>query len=331
MTPGRDPAIILTITAKRRPAPPPTSTSAPPRGPQNPGLSQEPADATVRALAEAFLADLANANRSPHTRRGYRSELARLAAFHPGPTATITAETLRAFLSSRAQLAPATRARTEAALSSFLAWAYRHDYIDANPMARLDRLHLEAPPPRGRPRAEIDAVLGAIPAANKRDRLLFRLIAETGLRISEALALHVEDLDLTADDEHLLVRGKGGRQRTLLLDDDRLVSALRAYLRQTGYRHGPLFRAEKNSRGGPLRYQSAQARWAGYCDTAGITCTIHQLRHSHATELVNDGVSLATIRKRLGHRSIQTTLRYAEQSDATADAEIRRWRRGQAR
>lgn len=286
---------------------------------------------TISALADAFLADLANANRSPHTQRGYRSELARLSAFHPGPAATVTTETLRAFLSSRAHLAPATRARTEAAVSSFLAWAFRHGYIEANPMARLDRLQLEPPAPRGRPRAEIDAVLGAIPAANKRDRLLFRLIAGTGLRIGEALALHVEDLDLTADDEHLLVRGKGGRQRTVLLDDDHLVAALRPYLRHTGYRHGPLFRAEKNNRGGPLRYQSAQARWAGYCDTAAVTCTIHQLRHSHATELVNNGVSLATIRKRLGHRSIQTTLRYADQSDATADAEIRRWRRGRVR
>ena len=52
-----------------------------------------------------------------------------------------------------------------------------------------------------------------------------------------------------------------------------------------------------------------------------------KLRHTHATELVNDGVSLATIRKRLGHKNIQTTLRYAEQSDETADAELRAWRR----
>jgi site-specific recombinase XerD len=49
--------------------------------------------------------------------------------------------------------------------------------------------------------------------------------------------------------------------------------------------------------------------------------------HTHATELVNAGVSLATIRKRLGHRNLQTTLRYAEQSDAVADAELRAWRR----
>jgi integrase len=43
--------------------------------------------------------------------------------------------------------------------------------------------------------------------------------------------------------------------------------------------------------------------------------------------LGEDGVSLATIRKRLGHRNLQTTLRYAEQSDAVADAELRAWRR----
>ncbi|MDP9313217.1 MAG: tyrosine-type recombinase/integrase [Chloroflexota bacterium] len=68
-------------------------------------------------------------------------------------------------------------------------------------------------------------------------------------------------------------------------------------------------------------------RWAQYCAHAGVACTLHQLRHTYATELVNAGVSLATIRKRLGHQNVQTTLRYAEQSDATADTEVRAWRR----
>lgn len=83
----------------------------------------------------------------------------------------------------------------------------------------------------------------------------------------------------------------------------------------------------EGGRGRLLRYQSIQERWAGYCVKAGIECTLHQLRHTHATELVNDGVSLTTIRKRLEHKNLQTTLRYAEQSDATADAELRAWRR----
>jgi integrase len=105
------------------------------------------------------------------------------------------------------------------------------------------------------------------------------------------------------------------------------VRQLHAFLKQTGFRYGPVFRAEKNGRGGALRYQSVQQHWASYCQKANVSCTLHQLRHTHATVLVNEGVSLTTIRKRLGHKNFQTTLLYAEQSDATADAELRAWRR----
>jgi integrase/recombinase XerD len=197
-------------------------------------------------------------------------------------------------------------------------------------MALIERVRRDPPCIRSLGRKPVEVILAIIPTAQRRDRLLFRLIFEMGLRVSEALGVHLEDLDLTADDEHLNVLGKGGQRRTVLLDDARLVVQLRAYLKQTGYRHGPLFRAEKNGRGGPLRYQSVQERWAGYCAGAGVCCTLHQLRHTHAAELINGGVSLATIRKRLGHKNLQTTLRYAEQSDATADAEVRTWRRKQS-
>ncbi|WP_245619342.1 tyrosine-type recombinase/integrase [Deinococcus marmoris] len=150
---------------------------------------------------------------------------------------------------------------------------------------------------------------------------------EGNMRIGEALGLHRSDLDLTRGDEHLTVLGKGGRRRTVLLDDPALVARLRRYLKTLAFTHGPLFQATKNGRGGPLRYQSVQARWQGYAAQAEVRCTLHQLRHSHATELVNGGVSLATIRKRLGHQHIQTTLRYAEISDGAADQELRQWRR----
>jgi integrase/recombinase XerD len=69
-----------------------------------------------------------------------------------------------------------------------------------------------------------------------------------------------------------------------------------------------------------------QERWGRSCSQVGVTCTLHQLRHSHATELINGGVSLPTIRKRLGHKNLQTTLRYAEQADTRADAEVQAWR-----
>jgi integrase/recombinase XerD len=288
------------------------------------GQADEP---TVEALVADYLADLTNAGRPASTRRAYASDLAAFTRYHPGPAPGVTAAVLRGFFATLDGLAPATRARKQASLSSFLAWAYRQEAIAANPMAKLERVRLPDPTPRGVPRATVELVLAQVPRAQRRDRLLFRLINETGLRISEALAVHVDDLDLTPDDEHLSVLGKGGRRRTLLLDDPRLIAELRGYLKATGYQHGPLFRAAKNGRGGPLRYQSVQQRWARYCAAAGTTVTLHQLRHAHATELVNDGVSLATIRKRLGHKNLQTTARYAAQSDATADAELRARRR----
>lgn len=119
--------------------------------------------------------------------------------------------------------------------------------------------------------------------------------------------------------------GRGGRHRTVLLDDPILLRQLRRYPRETGYQHGPLFRAGRGASNTALRYQSVQARFASYLDAAHLTGSLHDLRHAHAQALVNGGVSLATIRKRLGHANINTTLRYAEQSDATADGELRGW------
>jgi len=276
-----------------------------------------------------FLADLTHTNRAEATVRAYRSDLASFAAQHRGPPESITPEVLRGYFATLSHLAPATRARREATLTSFLRWAYRQDLIAANPMDKLDRVRLPAPAPRGLAPGQVAAILAVIPRRRLRDRVLFGLIAETGLRAGEALGVYIEDLDLTPGDEHLRVLGKGGRTRTVLLDDDRLVATLRRYLSATGYRSGSLFRAEKNHNGGPLRYASAHARWAQYCHAARVAATLHQLRHSHATAMVGGGDSLATIRKRLGHANLQTVLRYAEQSDMSADTELRAWRRRQ--
>lgn len=285
---------------------------------------------TARPLTDLitdFLTDLAQANRSALTCRTYALDLTQFAAFHPGPAESITVEVLRAFFGPMEHLKPATRARKQAVLMSFLTWAYRHDYIAANPMLKIERVRRDPSLPRGVDRAQVEAILSAIPKDQTRDRMLFRLLVETGLRIGEALRLHVEDLDLTRDDEHLRVVGKGGKRRTILLDNPRLVSQLRSYLHQTGYQYGYLFRAQKHGDGEALRYQSIHARWQHYGQLVEVVCTLHQLRHLHATELVHDGVSLNTIRKRLGHQHIQTTLRYAEQTDAVADAELRARRR----
>jgi integrase/recombinase XerD len=123
------------------------------------------------------------------------------------------------------------------------------------------------------------------------------------------------------------IHGKGGSVRTVLLDDRGYVALLKLYLARAGYTAGPLFRASINGRGGPLSYDAAHHRWQSYCAQAGVEIDIHQLRHAHATELINAGVSIEAVRRRLGHASTETTQLYALLDDKVADAEIRAARR----
>ena len=157
-----------------------------------------------------YLQELVQADRSRHTIRAYRQDLAEFAG-------ELTVANLRSHFAGMTHLAASTRARKQAAVSAYCRWAIRNELLDYNPMDRLDRVHVEPPPPRGITREQFLNILEQV--KSPRDRLLLRLMFETGIRIDEALHIHVEDLDLRRDDEHLTVIGKGKKQRTLLLDD----------------------------------------------------------------------------------------------------------------
>jgi integrase len=170
-----------------------------------------------------------------------------------------------------------------------------------------------------------EAILKAIPTKATRDRTLFTLLYETGLRVGEALGLHVEDVDLAMDDEKVRVMGKGGRERTVLLAAaPRSIRLLRHHLKTTKYPSGAVFRGDPR-RGGsslPADYTTIRRAWARYCEKAGVRATIHQLRHSRASELVQAGVPLGTVRRQLGHRNIQSTMIYAEVDSATVKRDL---------
>ena len=267
-----------------------------------------------------FLTDLGNANASAHTIRAYRGDLLQFAAHRDGEIGDLSAGPVRAYLAEIAGLAPATRKRKRAAVASFCRWAVRHDLLAANPMDKIDAIKVPRALPRPAPAADIARVLAAIcsrrprkdvPLDRLRDRVLFETAYACGARAAEACGLYVEDLDLRLDDEHVRIHGKGGTVRTVLLDDRGYVALLRLYLARAGYTAGPLFRASINGSGGPLSYDAAHHRWEGYCSAAGVGLEIHQLRHAHATELINSGVSIEAVRRRLGHASTETTQLYA--------------------
>ena len=212
-------------------------------------------------------------------------------------------------------------------------------------MDRIDTIAVPRTLPRPAAAADVAAVLDAIcsrrprkdvPVDALRDRVLFETAYVCGARASEVCGMYVEDLDLRPDDEHARVRGKGGTVRTVLLDDrgyvalldDRgYVALLRLYLARSGYTSAPLFRASINGRGGPLSYDAADSRWKKYCAAADVEIGIHQLRHAHASELINSGVSIEVVRRRLGHASTETIQVYTLLADQAATTEIRAARR----
>jgi integrase/recombinase XerC/integrase/recombinase XerD len=287
-----------------------------------------------------FLTDLDNAESSPHTIRAYRGDLIAFAAHVDGEISGLSAAPVRTFLAEIGELTAATRKRKRAAVASFCKWAVRHDLLAANPMDRIDTIKVAKRLPRPAAAADIAGVLGAIcsrrprkdvPLDRLRDRVLFETAYVCGARATEVCGLDVDDLDLRLDDEHVRIHGKGGTVRTVLLDDRGYVALLKLYLTRSGYVHGPLFRASINGAGGPLSYDAAHHRWEGYCAAAGIDIDIHQLRHAHATELINAGVSIEAVRRRLGHASTETTQLYTLLDDKVADAEVRAARRRRGR
>jgi integrase/recombinase XerD len=283
-----------------------------------------------------FLTDLARANKPRNTIRAYRGDLIGFAAHHDGDIAELTAAPVWAFLGEIAGQAPATRKRKRAAVASFCKWAVRHDLLEASPMDRIGPIEVPRTLPRPAAAGDIAAVLDAIcsrrprkdvPLGVLRDRVLFETAYVCGARASEVCGMYVEDLDLRLDDEHARLHGKGGTVRTVLLDDRGYLALLRLYLARSGYTSGPLFRASINGHGGPLSYDAAHSRWTKHCAAADVGIGIHQLRHAHASELINSGVSIEVVRRRLGHASTETTQVYALLADKVADSEIRAARR----
>lgn len=286
-----------------------------------------------------FLTDQKNAGRSEHTVRAYRGDLIGFAAHHDDEIEELTAAPIRAYLSEIAGLAASSRKRKRAAVASFCRWAVRHELLDANPMDRIDTITVPKTLPRPADPDEVKKVFGGIctrrprkdvPLDRLRDRVLFETAYICGTRASEACQLDVDDLDLRLDDEHIRIHGKGGTVRTVLLDDRGYVTLLKLYLARTEYRFGALFRPSINggdSRGGHLSYDAAHHRWQNYCKDAEVDIDIHQLRHAHATELINAGVSIEAVRRRLGHASTETTQIYTLLADRVADDEIRAARR----
>jgi site-specific recombinase XerD len=227
---------------------------------------------------------------------------------------------LRRFLAAEAEHrpAPASQARTVAALKGFFRFLLENETIDRNPAGRLRTPKKRETLPDVLDRRELERLLCAVDREDvwerqhagkrERDRLLLALFAYAGLRRSELLGLDWEDVDL--EGRLLRVRrAKGGRARVVPIHPG-LVPLLVAHL-AVNPEPGPLFRGVQGRR---LSQTIMTQTFLRYARAAGVTerkrVTPHTLRHVFASELLRAGANLRQIQELLGHKHLDSTHRY---------------------
>jgi integrase/recombinase XerD len=265
---------------------------------------------------------------SANTLSSYRRDLRRYLDYLAGrkiqSLGDVAATTVGEFLAALRQgdaehqpLSAASAARAVVAVRGLHKFAYADGQVGAD-VAR----EVKPPaPPRRLPKAiSVDDVERLLDAADfdqtplsVRDRALLEVLYGTGARISEAVGLDVDDVNLT--EKTVLLRGKGGKERLVPLGSF-AAKALSAYLIRI---RPDLVRVGRgtpkvflNSRGGPLSRQSAWTVLRSAADKAGLTVDIspHTLRHSFATHLMEGGADVRVVQELLGHASVTTTQIY---------------------
>jgi integrase/recombinase XerD len=272
------------------------------------------------ALA-AFLA-LSHTRLAPRSVESYRRDLEHAASRLDEPLGDASTEDLERYLAElrAAGLATTTIARRVAALRAF----YRHQQLlgsrQDNPAAAIEQPKRIRRLPRTLSAAEaerlVEAAAGIAPT-DLRDRALVELLYGAGLRVSEAVGLERNGVDL----ERRLVRctGKGNKERVVPVGRQ-AVQALRRYLARGRPFLDRRHRRELflNARGGPLTRAGAFLILRRLAAKAGLEperIHPHLLRHSFATHLLEGGADLRSVQEMLGHADLATTELYTHVTD----------------
>ena len=149
-----------------------------------------------------------------------------------------------------------------------------------------------------------------------RDRAIVLVLLRTGMRIGELLDTRLQEVDLNEQKIEIMEAQKTRVGRVVYLSEDACV-ALRQWLAQRSEKSAYLFHGMGRSR---LGYEAVRCRFERYLFQAGLSesgYTLHSLRHTCASELLNAGMRLECLQQLLGHSCIEMTRRYARLTDST--------------
>lgn len=210
-----------------------------------------------------------------------------------------------------------TTARKLATLRSFYKFLVKRNHITSNPVTSIKTPKQEKKLPKFLEYEDVQRLLNTPPVDSwlgARDRAIMETLYSTGMRVSELVALNMDDVDFLGEVIH--IRGKGKKERLAPIGS----SALQAIQHYIEFRNRRMANDSSfdsrvlfaNKHGQRLSTRSVRRKMDKYLTMAGLDPAIspHTLRHSFATHMLNNGADLRSVQELLGHQSLSTTQVY---------------------
>ena len=208
-----------------------------------------------------------------------------------------------------------TSSRILSSLRSFYSYLIDEEIVKSNPAKLIEKPKEREHFPKTISADEIDPLLDEFKKDKElgfRDYTLFELIYSSGMRISEAIGLDINSFN--ENESTIRVIGKRGKERVVFIGEeahDALVYYLEnvriKLISKKNKRECALF---LNRRGERLTRQAAHLRFHRVSEALGLDATIHTLRHSFASHMLQGGADIRSVQEMLGHSDIKTTQIY---------------------
>ena len=277
-------------------------------------------DLLAAEYVEAYLLDQHRRNCRPNTIRSNGANVTSFLIFLKDSDIdqlqAITREHVASFVEREQDrgLSPNTVSTQLRCLYAFINFLIDRDVLHPDLLKRKLRIKVPDALPRAIDPVDIKQLLAVV--KKPRDRALVLTLLRTGMRIGELLSTRVEDLNLREHFIQIIEAQKNRVGRIVYLSDD-ARRALKKWLNTRRRQSEFIF---YGNCGRPLSYAAARLRFKLTLQKTGLAhkgYTLHCLRHTFATELLNAGMPLQCLQELLGHSCIEMTRRYARLTDNT--------------
>jgi integrase/recombinase XerD len=273
-----------------------------------------------RPFVKDYLYGLKRRNCRPNTIRSYGETLVVFLSYlkEQGRTylETITRDDVSSFIEHEQDrgMQPKTVSTRLRLLYAFVSYLVDREVVHPDLLKRKIRVKVPEALPRAMDPDDVRQLLAVI--KKSRDWALILLLLRTGMRIGELLNTRVSEVNLREKRLTIIEAQKTRVGRVAYLGED-ACRALRVWLKRRDPEKEYLFYGQGRQR---LSYTAVRVRFAKYLEAAGLAhkgYSLHCLRHTCATELLNAGMRLECLQQLLGHSSIEMTRRYARLTDNT--------------